>query len=97
MKPIYLTQEKISLGQMPMVLDHVGKWCFVYGGYFYGFFETEQEALAHIENFNPDDYIERSRYIFTLRDKILPYEDRPLGVYPLLPAFIRNVLVLAIA
>lgn len=77
--------------------DHVGKWCFVYGGYFYGFFETEQEAIAHIENFNPDDYIERSRYIFTLRDKILPFEDRPLGVYPLLPAFIRSALVLAIA
>lgn len=75
-----------------MTPDHVGKWCFIYNRYFYGFFETEQETIAYIQNFNPSDYIERSRYIFTLRGKILPIEDRPLGIYPLLPDCVRGAL-----
>ena len=82
---------------MPMDFSHIGKWCFIYNRYFYGFFDTEQEAIAHIENFNPDDYVERSRYIFTLRDKVLPIEDRPLGIYPMLPSSVRDALVQAIA
>jgi len=70
MKPIEITRKKITDCQMPFDFTHIGKWCFVYNSYFYGFFETEQEAISGIKNFNFNEYVERTRYIFTLRDAI---------------------------
>ena len=33
--------------------SEVGLWCFVYKGQYYGFCETEQEAIAKAKNFDP--------------------------------------------